>query len=218
MPAKPRHSWAAALGVTPSAVWQLMLADGLRYVTALNARRYVRWHQLDVANVRGVQQAEDALVRRFAAEARHRRHECGYPIGMLQPPLLAKAHGAFNIAAGLWPLAHLRSFEAVFGPKADRWLEYTVAGLLTSVGYAQWVAGTEEDWPHARRLGLGTAATLLAIDLIYVPRGRIRWTYLIDAVEEAALIGGWVVATRNSGSVADARRSKHPVEHAGATS
>jgi hypothetical protein len=116
---------------------------------------------------------------------------------MLQPPLMAKAHGAFNIAAGLWPLAHLRSFEAIFGPKVDDWLEYTVAGLLTSVGYAQWRAGTAQDWRHARRLGVASAATLLAIDLIYVPRGRIRWTYLIDAAEEAALIAGWVIASRN---------------------
>lgn len=116
---------------------------------------------------------------------------------MLQPPLMAKAHGAFNIVGGLWPLLHLRSFEAVFGPKADRWLEYTVGGLLTTVGYAQWRAGTTEDWPHARRLGIATATTLLAIDLIYVPRGRIRWTYLIDAAEEAALLGAWAVASRN---------------------
>lgn len=116
---------------------------------------------------------------------------------MLQPALLGKAHGAFNIAAGLWPLVHVRSFEAVFGPKADRWLEHTVAGLLITVGYAQWKAGTPEDWPHARRLGLATATTLLAIDLIYVPRGRIRWTYLIDAAEEAALLTGWLIASRN---------------------
>jgi hypothetical protein len=113
---------------------------------------------------------------------------------------MAKAHGAFNIVGGLWPLLHLRSFEAVFGPKVDRWLEYTVAGLLTSVGYAQWKAGTPEDWPQARRLGVATATTLLVIDLIYVPRGRIRWTYLIDAAEEAALIAGWVVASRNEGN------------------
>ncbi|WP_370615169.1 hypothetical protein [Mumia sp. Pv 4-285] len=116
---------------------------------------------------------------------------------MLQPPVMGKAHGAFNMAAGLWPLVHMRGFEAVFGPKVDRWLEYTVAGMLTSVGYAQWKAGTAEDWRHSRRLGISTATTLLAIDLIYVPRGRIRWTYLIDAAEETALIAGWIVAGRN---------------------
>ena len=58
----------------------------------------------------------------------------GYLSVMLRPPLMGKAHGAFNIVGGLWPLIHLRSFEAVFGPKVDRWLEHTVAGLLTTVG------------------------------------------------------------------------------------
>jgi hypothetical protein len=114
---------------------------------------------------------------------------------MLQPPLMGRIHGVFNVVGGLWPLLHLRSFEAVFGPKEDRWLVYTVAGLLTSVGYAQARAGTAQAWPHARRLGVATATTLLGIDLVYVSRGRLRWTYLVDAIAEAALLVGWAVAT-----------------------
>jgi hypothetical protein len=113
---------------------------------------------------------------------------------VLRPELMARAHGAFNLAGGLWPLAHLRSFEAVFGAKADRWLEYTVAGLMTSIGYEQWRSGTSQEWRHARRLGLASAGTLLTIDLIYSPRGRIKWTYLIDAAAEATLIVGWLAA------------------------
>jgi len=112
---------------------------------------------------------------------------------MLGPVQMAKVHGAANIAGGLWPILHLRSFERVFGPKVDRWLVYTVAGLLTSIGHAQWRAATSEHWRHARRLGIGTAGTLLAIDVIYVPRGRIRWTYLLDAAEEITLIAAWVM-------------------------
>jgi hypothetical protein len=69
-------------------------------------------------------------------------------------------------------------------------------GLLTSVCYAQWRAGTPQGWPHARRIGVATAATLLAIDLVYVSRGRIRWAYLVDAVAEAALIAGWAATSR----------------------
>jgi hypothetical protein len=87
---------------------------------------------------------------------------------------MARVHGAINVVSGLWPILHMRSFEWVFGPKVDRWLVYTVAGLLTSVGYAQWRAGTDEDWPHARRIGVATSSTLLLIDLLNVPRGRIR--------------------------------------------
>jgi hypothetical protein len=117
---------------------------------------------------------------------------------MLQGPLMAKVHGAVNIVGGAWPLLHRRSFEAVFGPKEDRWLMYTVAGLLVSVGYAQARASAPDDWVQARRLGVLTASTLLMIDVVYVPRGVIKPTYLLDAVGEAALIAGWAFASRTS--------------------
>lgn len=88
-----------------------------------------------------------------------------------------------------------RSFEAVFGPKTDRWLMHTVSGLLIAAGWTQRAAAAvPAARPVARNLGLGTATTLLAIDLIYVTRGRIRWTYLIDAAMEAAWILAWLRA------------------------
>jgi hypothetical protein len=121
---------------------------------------------------------------------------------MLQPPAMARAHGAFNVVGGLWPLLHRRSFEAVFGPKEDRWLMYTVAGLLVSIGHAQVRAATADDWAHARRLGVSTAATLLMIEVVNVPRGRLRPTYLIDAAGEAALIAAWIQASRRASAAA----------------
>ena len=108
---------------------------------------------------------------------------------------LATAHGAFNVLGGAWPLISKRSFEAVFGPKQDYWLEQTVAGLLITVGWSQMAsATTPEGRDHARRVGIGAAATLLAIDLIHVPRGRLRWTYLLDAAMETAWIAAWMKA------------------------
>ncbi|MEU6432131.1 hypothetical protein ABZ860_40030 [Microbispora sp. NPDC046973] len=105
---------------------------------------------------------------------------------------LARAHGLFNIAGGLWPLLHLQSFEKVFGAKTDRWLERTVAGLLVGIGWAQIrAASTPGGVDHARRLGMATAATLLAVDLAYVPTGRIRPTYLLDAAAEALWLRAW---------------------------
>ena len=104
---------------------------------------------------------------------------------------VARWQGAFNIVGGLWPLISIRTFEAVYGPKVDRWLEYTVAGLLVTVGAAQATAGTDEEVRLARILGVGTATTLLAVDAIYVPQGRIRRTYLQDALCEAAWLAAW---------------------------
>jgi hypothetical protein len=104
---------------------------------------------------------------------------------------LARTHGAANVIGGLWPLLHLDSFEAVFGPKTDRWLVKTVAGLLVVNGLS--LLGTTsspESLAQARRLGVGTAAVLVMIDLIYVPLGRISKMYLADAAVEI----GWIVA------------------------
>lgn len=104
----------------------------------------------------------------------------------------ARAHGVFNVVGGLWPLVHRRSFEAIFGRKQDRWLQYTVAGLLTGNGVVQLLAAdTAEGRRHARRVGVVTATTLLAIDLIYVPSGRIPKTYLLDAAMEAGWLAAW---------------------------
>ncbi|GAT64604.1 hypothetical protein HS048_16120 [Planomonospora sp. ID91781] len=120
-------------------------------------------------------------------------------------PWAARCHGAFNVASGVWPLVHLPSFEKVFGPKEDDWLVRTVAGLLVGVGWSQLRgAGTPEGREHARRVGIATAATLLAIDLVYVPRGRIRATYLLDAAAEAAWILLW--SRRRAGRRSAARR------------
>ncbi|WP_157420168.1 hypothetical protein [Actinomadura kijaniata] len=105
---------------------------------------------------------------------------------------LARAHGVFNVLGGAWPLVSMRSFEWVFGPKEDEWLEQTVAGLLVAAGWSQLRAGdSAAGREHARRVGVGTAATLLAIDLIHVPRGRLRWTYLLDGAMEAAWLLAW---------------------------
>ena len=101
---------------------------------------------------------------------------------------LARAQGLFNVASGAWPLLHLPSFEAVFGPKTDRWLVRTVAGLLLTNGLVQLRAGRPED---ARRVGLGTAVVLAAIDLRYAPPGRISRVYLVDAAMQLAWIAAW---------------------------
>jgi hypothetical protein len=105
--------------------------------------------------------------------------------------VLGRAHGVANLIGGLWPLLHMRSFEMVFGPKSDRWLVKTVAGLLTVNGLTQLTSSsTAGGVRQARRLGVGTAAVLAAIDLVYAPAGRISKIYLVDAALEV----GWILA------------------------
>lgn len=119
--------------------------------------------------------------------------------GALSPVALARLHGLFNLAGGVWPLVHLPSFEAVLGPKADRWLVRTVAGLMVVNGVTQLTAApTPEALASSRRLGIGTAATLAAIDVRYAPTGRISRMYLVDAVLELAWVAAWATTRRHT--------------------
>jgi hypothetical protein len=53
----------------------------------------------------------------------------------------------------------VRSFEAVFGSKKDRWLEYTVAGVLLVNEVEQVLSSRRGEVETDRRLEIGTAAT-----------------------------------------------------------
>lgn len=111
---------------------------------------------------------------------------------------LARTQGAYNLVTGLWPLLHMRSFEAVLGPKVDRWLVHTVSGLLIVNGAVQIArADSEEDVP--RMIGIGTAAALAAIDFVYAPAGRISRMYLLDGVGQVGWIAAWCVAAKRRG-------------------
>lgn len=110
------------------------------------------------------------------------------------PPglVIARAQGVFNVLNGLWPLVHMSSFETVFGPKTDRWLVRTVGGLLLANGIAQLRTGNgKSDVQQAGRIGLGTAATLTTIDLVYVGNGTLSRMYLLDAAAELLWITLW---------------------------
>jgi hypothetical protein len=108
---------------------------------------------------------------------------------------LAWAHGGFHVLSGVWPLVDMGSFERVSGPKVDRWLVRTVAGLLVVNGLTQIAATRDRDGLRsARRLGQGTAGVLGAVDLVYGIRGRISRVYLADAVIELAWIWAWTHA------------------------
>ena len=82
---------------------------------------------------------------------------------------LARLQAIFYIVTGVWPFVSIRSFEAVTGPKVDRWLVKTVGALVAA----------------------GSAAALAAIDTVYVARRRISPVYLLDAVAEIALVAAW---------------------------
>ena len=100
--------------------------------------------------------------------------------------------GAFFVATGLWPIVHLRSFEAVTGRKRDTWLVQTIGGLIAAVGAALIAGSFEKPSRSLMTLGIGSSAALAAADLYFAGKGRISPIYFADAVVEGALIATWL--------------------------
>jgi len=105
---------------------------------------------------------------------------------------LAMGHGIYWIISGIWPILHIRSFEAVTGPKVDRWLVKAVAALITVIG-AGLVQGARSDrvTPELETVAVGSALGLTAVDIVYVSKRRISPIYLLDAVAHTALAIAW---------------------------
>lgn len=114
--------------------------------------------------------------------------------------ILAVTQGVYFALTGLWPILHIRSFEAVTGPKTDDWLVKTVGALITGVGTVLLVAGLRDAVSlEVAILAVGCALALAAIDVIYVARRVISPIYLLDAGPELALaalwgVGGWLAS------------------------
>jgi hypothetical protein len=126
---------------------------------------------------------------------------------------LAVGQGVFFVAAGLWPIFHLRSFEAVTGPKVEGWLVKTVGALIAVTGAALAVAGARRAVaPETAVLGAGSAATLAAVDLWYAGRRRrLPPVYLADAALELGFVAGWAAAARALRAPIDAEAARAAV-------
>jgi hypothetical protein len=112
--------------------------------------------------------------------------------------VLAMAHGAYFVGTGIWPLIDMRSFEAVTGPKVDKWLVKTVGVLIAVVGGVVAAAGARRRVTgETALLAAGCAAGLGAIDVVYALKRRIAPIYLADALVEAALIAAWATAAQS---------------------
>jgi hypothetical protein len=114
-------------------------------------------------------------------------------------PYLPLTQGAYYLATGLWPLLSIRTFQAVTGPKMDRWLVKTVGVLIAVIGTVLILAGIRHEFGlEIVVLAFGSAIGLTGIDVWYVARKVIAPIYLLDAVAELTLIALWIVAERTS--------------------
>jgi hypothetical protein len=100
----------------------------------------------------------------------------------------AAALSAYYVVTGIWPIAHMASFEAVTGRKHDHWLVNMVGALAIANGVTLAV-GLKRRPLGAETVALAVASALafVAIDVTYVARRRIRPVYLGDAAVELPL-------------------------------
>lgn len=129
---------------------------------------------------------------------------------------VAVGQGAFWIGAGLWPVLHLRSFEAVTGPKVDGWLARSFGAMMTVVGSALVVGGAKHPVRRETKwLAVASALCLGTLDTYFVARRRIRPTYLFDAAVQAGFLAAWAalfVANRGDKRAAPTPRADGVVE------
>jgi hypothetical protein len=114
-----------------------------------------------------------------------------------RPALLTQS--TYYVATGLLPFVSRRAFEAVTGRKREWWLVQTVGALVTVVGGTLASATARRRvTPETLALAAGSAASLAALDVIYVARRRIRVVYLLDAALEAGLLAS-IIRARAAG-------------------
>jgi hypothetical protein len=106
---------------------------------------------------------------------------------------------AYYLAAGLWPVVHLASFEAVTGAKTDDWLVRTVGWLAAAIGVALWSGAARAD-RTARVLAFSAIAAFTGVDVKYVLDGTLRAVYLADAATELAMAAWLALALRGTRS------------------
>lgn len=114
-----------------------------------------------------------------------------------------RSQGVYYIITGLWPVVNMYSFELITGPKTDDWLVKMVGLLAASIGVALlFAARGARPSVEGYVLGLTSALSFAAIDVIYVLDGTLLVVYLLDALLELCivlllLVGAWVGRERN---------------------
>lgn len=159
-----------------------------------------RWGQ---TRGRGAGEGEDTGELFGMASELDAQEAIGRDFGRPEPTPLAErlerlvplAQGAYYLATGLWPLLHMRSFEAVTGRKTDKWLVRTVGTLAAAIG-ATLLQGARRRHvpPEVRTLSLLSAAGFTAVEIPTVLGGRISPVYLADAAVESAFLLGNALA------------------------
>jgi hypothetical protein len=119
-----------------------------------------------------------------------------------------RAQGWYYLIGGLWPLLHFPSFEAVAGPKPDRFQTEVTSVLFVAVG-AGLLSGParEERAGPAQVLAITSAAGVAWLDCRH--RRVLRPLFRVEAALEAAFAAA---AACDLSRVRDGRRWWRPAQ------
>lgn len=106
---------------------------------------------------------------------------------------------AYYLITGLWPLAHLKSFEALTGPKPDRFVVESTGLLFVATGATLATAAVNPAPGRPVRV-LSVLTPIVSTFVTLRHRPRVRAIYMVDAVAQCALAtwvaGSELVSTR----------------------
>jgi hypothetical protein len=115
-----------------------------------------------------------------------------------------RAQGTWYVVTGVWPILSFRTFEAVVGPKPDRFQTQATGLVFVAVGLAlqPWRNDPYPDTSGqdvalsgtARLLAVATAGLTAAIELAY--RRKVRPVFLADAALETVFAAAALAGTR----------------------
>jgi glycine/D-amino acid oxidase-like deaminating enzyme/nitrite reductase/ring-hydroxylating ferredoxin subunit len=108
--------------------------------------------------------------------------------------------GAYYVASGLWPMLHLRSFQAATGTRGPGWLVRSLGGVVAAVGAALLVGPGAASMRRTRALGLGSALALGAAGVYVAARGRGWRVNLADAAVHTGFLVAWLARGRTAAS------------------
>lgn len=115
----------------------------------------------------------------------------------------ALVQGGYYFATGVLPIVSIRAFEAITGPKRERWLVKTFGGVIAVIGAVLVSAGLRRRvTPEVTALAVGSAVALGFADTLYAGKRRISPVYLLDTIAELALTGFWLSRSRRRGEIA----------------
>lgn len=99
----------------------------------------------------------------------------------------------YYLMTGIWPMVHLRSFEALTGPKPDRFVTEATGLLFAATGTTLAVAARQGSGDRPSRV-LSAIVPIMSTFVTLRHRPALRLTYLADATAQCAL-AAWVAAS-----------------------